>query len=295
MTQHDWDDAEREALDPVTAELRGLQERHRHDPPVDLLRAARADVLPGELQEKLVEHLGSSAWSRTLAESGDHVEPTLDAPAADRLLARMQREANRNPADEHRGRRVWMPALAVVSLAAILIAVIVWRDSASPTRSAKSPQPPPQSTELRQPTFVLELVKPSVKLTPAALVLRGEGNTGRFVDDVAPGLNAYRDGEYGAAVRALEAVQPRYPMSVEIPFYLGVSRLFLNQVPAAAQALESARGLNDESFNDDAAWYLAVAYERMGARERTWTLLDSLCNGKSSYAGSACAGASRLR
>src|SRR5262249_27162583 len=134
-----------------------------------------------------------------------------------------------------------------------------------------------------------------VKLTAMALVVRGEGTSGKFVDEAVAGLNAYRTGDYASAARELEAIQPRYPKSVEIPFYVGVSRLFLNDVPAAMAALESARALSAESFNDDIAWYLAVASERTGERERARAWLDGLCRGTSEYSARACDASSKLR
>ena len=112
---------------------------------------------------------------------------------------------------------------------------------------------------------------------------------------MAPGLNAYRAGDYDTAARELEALQPRYPKSVEIMFYLGISRLFLDDAPAAVRALESARALNDDSFNDDVAWYLAVADERAGAPDQSRALLDGLCGGKGVFAARACSAVSSFR
>jgi tetratricopeptide (TPR) repeat protein len=133
-----------------------------------------------------------------------------------------------------------------------------------------------------------------VKLTAAALLLRGD-RTQNFVDDVADGLNAYRAGDYEKAARALEALEPRYPKSVEILFYAGISRLMLNQAPAAVRALEAARALSDDTFADDAAWYLAVAYERAGDVDRSRALLAALCRGSSARAAHACAAAETFR
>lgn len=289
----DWDDHEREALSPIARELAELRARHRNDPPVDLLRAADADALPDSLLEPTRAHLESSAWSRALVEGADQAEVELDAAAIDRLLARTKRTAMQETGGR---RRMW--ALFTLAAAAALVVAFVWRNAVRPAPSttvadnaresvAPSPSPPRE--------FRLELTKPAVKLTAAALVLRGDRNSARFVDDVADGLNAYRAGDYEKAARALDALQPRYPTSVEIPFYAGISRLLSNDPPGAVRALEAARALNDDTFADDVAWYLAVAYERAGEPDRSRPLLRAMCSGSGTYAGRACAAENAFR
>jgi len=295
--QPDWDDAEREALEPLSDELAAVADHHRDDPPLDLLRAARAEALPDGLQQQAVEHLESSAWSRAGVEGLDDVDALLDTASVDRLLARIKKEAKRGDSPERGRRWFWAPALTLASVAIVALAIVVWRNQ-SPSVPAKVEGQTASSaatTPAARPPFRLPLDKPDVKLTPLALVLRGEGNAGRFADDIAPGLNAYRAGDYTTAARELEALEPRYPKSVEIMFYLGVSRLFLDDAGAAVPALESARAMKDDAFKDDAAWYLAVAYERIGALDRSRTLLDDLCGGKSAFAARACSAAPSLR
>jgi hypothetical protein len=282
----DWNDIEHEALDPLARELADLRERHHADPTLDQLRAARAGALPDEIQDSIAAHLESSAWSRALVEGADDVSEPLDAATTDRLLSRIRQQAH--TAERPLGRRrSWAAVLAVGSIAAVLVvAVFVWR------RSAPARQESPAAAV--SPVFALQLTKPDVKLTPAALLVRGEGR-GQFVDDVAAGLNAYRAGDYATAARELENVQPKYPGSIEIPFYLGVSRLFLNDAVAAVRALESARALNEPTFADDVEWYLAVANERAGSTAQSRTLLEGLCNRKGAHASDACAAMTNRR
>jgi tetratricopeptide (TPR) repeat protein len=291
----DWDDHEREALSPIARELADLRARHRNDPPLDLLRAAHADALPDSLLEPARAHLESSAWSRALVDGADLAEVELDAAAIDRLLARTQRTAMQETGGR---RRRWVPLFAVAAAAALVVAFIVWRNAVGPAplttvadNARRSVAPSPSSPR----EFRLELTKPAVKLTAAALVLRGDRNSARFVDDVADGLNAYRAGDYEKAARDLDALQSRYPGSVEIPFYAGISRLMSNDPPGAVRALEAARALNDDTFADDVAWYLAVAYERAGEVERARPLLDALCRGSGTYTARACAAAGTFR
>jgi hypothetical protein len=290
----DWDDTEHEALEPFAREVADMRDRHRHDPPLDVLRAARAGALPDDLQPKADAYLESSPWAQTLVSAADEAEPALDSLSADRLLARIEKD-RRTDVDDAR-RPAWKWALALGSLAAAAVVVVmVWRPS---SKTLVAPRPSTtqttQTTATARPAFALELTVPEIKMTSAALVRRGEG-AARFVDDIAPALNAFRAGDYDAAARMFDALRASYSTSVEVPFYLGVSRLFLNNAPAAAQSLESARALNDASFEDDVAWYLAVAYERAGERSRAAALIDGLCGGKSAYASRACAAATSMR
>jgi TolA-binding protein len=141
----------------------------------------------------------------------------------------------------------------------------------------------------------LTLDKPDVKLTATALVRRSTGRDAKFVDDVAPALNAYRAGDFQTAAAEFVRVQTQYPDAVEIPFYLGVTRLFLDDAAGAVTALEAARRVADETFRADVGWYLAVAEERAGNRAAARTELDALCGGPSSYAARACAAAARFK
>jgi TolA-binding protein len=241
------------------------------------------------------------AWSRAIVDGAGGEETALDPAAADRLLARTKQNAALESGAPPRSAR-WAPAFALAAAAAVVLAFIVWRIAgppAPPVTVAERNVPPPV-TAAPAPTppargFRLELTKPPVKLTAAALLLRGDATSGRFVDDIANALNAYRAGRYEEATRELAALQPRYPRSVEIPFYAGVSRLMLADAPAAVRALESARALNDDTVADEAAWYLAVAYERSGNADRARPLLGALCRGSSAYVARACAAAETLR
>jgi len=56
-----WDRDERETVESLEAELEAMRARHAGDPPVDLLRAAQADVLPTDLEAIAEEHLAQSA------------------------------------------------------------------------------------------------------------------------------------------------------------------------------------------------------------------------------------------
>ena len=76
-------------------------------------------------------------------------------------------------------------------------------------------------------------------------------------------------------------------------FYQGVTRLLAGSDEGAIAPLEAAARLNDATFADDVAWYLAVALQRSGngdARAR----LAALCRGRSGHAAAACSAVAQL-
>ena len=294
----DWDSHEAELVAPVRAELDALRAKHRHDPPLDLLRAADAGALPDELHDTVAASLARSPWQRQLVEDLTEVGPELDEAGQARLLARIQAEAGRSATASAPVRRFsfsWRPVLAFAAMAVIVTAVVVRMrvpSSDLPVAPAgNSAVAPPAVT----PSFVLTLDKPEVKLTAKALVRRSTGREAGFMDDIAPAMNAFRAGDYQTATREFARVAPQYPDFVEIPFYLGVSRLFLNDAPSAITALESAQKMSDDTFSADVTWYLAVAHERTGDVAAARSELDVLCKGSSTYAARACDAAARIK
>ena len=140
---------------------------------------------------------------------------------------------------------------------------------------------------------MLPLEKADVRLTPAALTWRVPGaNT--FVEDVKPALDAYRSGDYARADAVFSTLAPKYPQSIEVIFYHGVSRLLQNDVAGARALLLRAEPLAEGPFLDDVRWYQAVVFERGGdvtaARER----LQPLCRGTGPRSRAACDGIARL-
>ena len=287
LQRDDWDDEERQMLKDVGAELEQIRARHAADPSFELLRAADAQALPEPLQEGIAEHLSKSAWSRALVGSPDDFEPAFDADAERRLLARIKRESTAKPQAARWWSTAWLPALAAAAV--LVVAVVIFRRGDT-LRPAEQPPTAPETqvAAVTPAEFTLPLDKPDVKLTAAALVLRSTGRNSAFVDEIAPAINAYRSNNYADADKQFQALESRYPKSVEIPFYRGISRLFLNDAAGAVQSLETARRLDDDTFAPDIAWYLAVAQEHTGQRTRARAELDALCKGRSAYASKAC-------
>jgi TolA-binding protein len=297
MRPDDWTEDEERLAATLQQDLDAVRARHLGDPPLTLLRAADADALPEPLQSNVAGELARHQWQRALVEGAAEAETGLDRADEDRLLARIHvAAASSAPARVLRFARVWQPVLALAAVAVLVTAVVLrMRAPQLPASISVTPAAPTTSTPTAAPSFVLTLDKPDVKLTASALVRRSTGRNAKFVDDVAPALNAYRAGDYQAAASAFVRVQPQYPDAVEIPFYLGVTRLFLDDVTGAVAALEAARRVADDTFSADVSWYLAAAQERAGNRTAARTELETLCGGQSNYAARACAAASKMK
>ncbi len=306
LQRDEWDADERRALADVQGELDRIRARHRNDPPFELLRAAHAEALPDSLQAELTEHLQQNAWSRTLVDDAADDEVSIGADAERRLLARIQRDARRESGASSGARdgsqaatkwwsSWWVPALATAAILVVMVGVLRQAQSDRPATQPSQTTAATPAAPTPAPSFALPLDKPEVKLTAMALVLRSSGRGATFVDEVAPALNAYRAGNYTEADRLFGALEPRYPQSVEVAFYRGVSRLFLNDAAGAVQSLQTARRLDDETFAPEIAWYLAVAHERAGNPARARAELESLCRGKSPFAPRACEAAPKVK
>jgi hypothetical protein len=232
--------------------------------------------------------------SRTLAEGLGPDEPSLEAADEERLLTRIRKEAGR--ADEPARGWGWLrplflgPALAAAGL-------LVWFVS---SRNELEPAVAPESTVARAqpppvPAFLLPYEKPDVRLGMAALTWRGATTSdNQLLTDLKPGLDAYRQSDYATADRELTALAARYPGTVEILFYQGVSRLFLDDLPGAIASLTAAEAVGDSTFAADVSWYRAVAEQRAGNVEDARTRLDALCRANGEGAVRACAALEQL-
>ena len=301
----DWDAEEREALDGLDGELAEIRRRHQDDPSLETLRAAEADALPPEIKARVTRHLQDSAWSRAIVDglrdtgADDH----LDAASQDRLFERITRKAQVTPLRARPLRR-WAPAMAIGGLAlaaTLLIAVVVERSGPD---AIVEPEAASASIGVKPPIVVsapvtrpepprIAFAKPEVKLSPSALAWRGDASANPFVKDLAPAIDAYRAGDYPRAVAAFDRLSAVYPESIEVSFYLGVSRMLAGDDAGAIAPLEAAARLDNPTFADDVAWYLAIAQQRSGHTNARAKLAD-LCRGQGAHASSACAAVAQL-
>jgi hypothetical protein len=290
--RHDWDREERDALASLEDQIDAMRRRHVNDPPFELLRAAQADVLPSDLQASVSEHLAASPLSRTLAEGTGEDAPSLTADEQERLLARIMKDA-RKETTESLGAWGWLrPAFYGAGIVAV--AALVWIVSRETELGERIGPPEAQVVVALPPTppFLLPFEKPDVRLGMSALTWRGSKPTSddgnQLLADLKPGLDAYRQGDYATADRELTALAARYPGTIEILFYQGVSRLFLNDMPGAIAAFSAAEAINDRTFAADVSWYRAVAEQHAGNVTNARARLEAICSARGSDAARAC-------
>ena len=116
-----WDPEERDALRELEPELEALQRRHAADPPVELLVAARASVLPEDVRRDAEQHLADDEWARTLTDDLAATDIALTKEDEDRLLRRI-RQARVEPSRRPVWRWFVQPSFAVATLAVIVVA-----------------------------------------------------------------------------------------------------------------------------------------------------------------------------
>jgi hypothetical protein len=209
-----------------------------------------------------------------------------------RLLRRIQKEAGQTPA---RGSIFWTQPWLIAAASVVIVVIggggyflvrgLVRTPDTTvplPERTVAVATPPPAQQ------FLLSLDKPDLKVSPAALTYRRSASENPLLADLKPAFDAFRASDYAAADRAFSALESRYPRSVEVFFYRGISRLMLADAPGAISSLTAAEKIADSSFAWEIEWYRAVAEERAGnlagARER----LTRLCQRPDTRAPKAC-------
>jgi TolA-binding protein len=311
----DWDQDEQQALKGLEDQIETIRRRHAGNPPIEWLRAARAEALPEELQTSVTTHLSQNAWSRALVEGleagGD--APALDRVSEERLWNRIRRQALAGPVRAGwRGKR-WAYGGAALA-ASLLIAVSVFRNvdapaslappapsapaptapaPTAPAPTAPAPSAPAPSAPLAP--LALSFQKPDIKLTTAALTWRGAPAENPFLLNLKPAVDAYRDGDYEQADARFAALALQYPQSVEVQFFLGVTRMLRDDFTGAIAPLTSALALQEPTFVDDASWFLAVAEQRSGNTAAASRRLRDLCAGTGAFTANACQAADQLR
>ena len=296
MELKDLEPFEAEWLAEAPNQVEALRKQRGTCPSFPQIRAARAGVLPDELQAAVVSHIAGcrtcAAFQADLEDVGTPADITQEESR--RILSRVRRDALSGEKSALWRSLSWRTAFATAALAlcAILLVQQVRKTGrqASPTDMVSRQAPAMQVPE------ALKLDKPDVKLTLAVLTWRGAGGNGeQFLADTGQALDLYREDRFADAARQLEALSAKYPSSVEIFFYLGVSRLFLGDHEAAIKALEKADGLARDSFSADVSWYLALAYFKSGRTADAQTRLTSLAAGTSPYATRARAALEALK
>ncbi len=288
----DLDAIEREWLDRAADEIEAFRRLRSSCPPLRLIRAAQAEALPDELQAHVTMHVAGCQACQRLREDLESLPPPLEVTQEEigRILRRVGSEPSAElPAGHSPGRRIlWRALLVTAACASGFFAFRQLRHSDTPPPSAEVAVVAQEAPAPAWSPEAPKLEKPDVKLTLAILTWRSGGSQQGLLSDIAPALEHYRADRFADAAAEFEALIPKYPGSVEVQFYLGVSHIFLGEFPAAIQALEQAAKTGNTQFADDISWYLGSAYQRSGRLSEARVLFSSLCSGKGAYTARGC-------
>jgi tetratricopeptide (TPR) repeat protein len=297
--EDDLTPAEKDLLGGPADSLEGLHRRHSDCPSPELLLAAHSKVLPDESARILTAHLATCTFCQILTKdltSGD----LLSGTAEENLRVR-ERVIPQSPAVARAAEKkenflgTWFWKTSPVALAAAaMIALAFWM---LPRKTATTG--PPQVAAIHQspmgatPTPI-EWQKLPIKLEASLiLVPRGEPRTEqqKYGAELTAALAFYRSDNFSEAAERLADVGKKFPRGLEAKLYFGVSELKLGRNSDAIAPLLEVQDLAHEPLRDDATWYLALAYERVGKSQDALSALETLCKGTSIYKGKACTAA----
>ena len=295
MTQpwSDLDESEREFLSAHGEAVEAAHKRHAGCPDLSLLVAAKGESLPPELHDRVLAHLGQCALCRMLSNDLEAIElPGLSLEQRAQIRARIEQVGN-VPARPKVSFSPWTWLLRPIPLAAAAVALLVvgsvlvlQRAPERPQTRVSAPAPAPQTLN----AAMLPLEKPPIQIEPSdELVWRGGSpQSDSYQTQLKAALDLYKKDDFAAAARNLERLDRSYPQKAEVKFYDGISKLFLEDYPAAIRQLEAAKRLAKPPREYEAAWYLAVAEQRAGQSDRAMSELQNLCRTNSQYAMPAC-------
>jgi len=316
-------------LESLTA---GLRQRFSRCPDPSVIQAAMGFVLPDVPGAQIRAHVDGCPMCRLLVRDLESLDDApLPERDANRIWARVVQktiESGITPKTlssqpDRAVTKWWTPffrpwAIAAAAMVVIVLAISLSvgirlvrapRDNSEASNSlpdvsprentaASPPQSIPSPSTSTTTAFILE--KAPVRLpASAAMVWRGgaDADSDRAsaeLKELEIALEPYRAGNYAEAELRLTRLAKKYPRSAEARFYLGVSQLFLNKDQEAVGNLKEARSLADRTLSGQAAWYLAMAYHRVGQNDLARPLLEKLCGAASKTSPRACAGLDEL-
>lgn len=107
-------------------------------------------------------------------------------------------------------------------------------------------------------------------------------------------LEPYRQGDYQTAASDLEGVWIDHPDEHRAALYLGVSRLFIDEVPAAIEILRAAETSPDPRVAAEAQWYGLVGIARLREPASGIAEVREVCERPGPYSARACAALEQL-
>jgi hypothetical protein len=168
---------------------------------------------------------------------------------------------------------------AVVALVLGAGAIYLQRGERAPTAGLVNvPEPNPVDPAPYRDAF---------PLTPLdAPPVAGETPAARALEQA---LVPYRKGDYTTAASALDGVLLDHPGESRAALYLGISRLFMDEVPNALEILRPLTSGTPPDVAAEAAWYGLVGIARLRDPSSVETEARALCHSGGPSSQRACA------
>lgn len=155
-----------------------------------------------------------------------------------------------------KSRRWLLPIAALIVLLVVPLSLLIDRDSGTAMVNL-----PAQLVEIESlPAYV-------------ETTMRGAGD---FLEAFRRGMAAYQREDYQAAVQELTRAQTENPENVPTAFYLGLSGLAAGNPSDAARQLSNVVLRGNTPYLEEARWYLAKAYFRLGKIEAARQQLEAV-------------------
>ncbi len=221
---------------------------------MDCNQVADLQVIEGYLDESLSEEQ-TEVFEKHYLECQECFS-ALQLKHALRLAARAPTEAVGRPIGMASGQRWktasrrWLfPIAAMVLLLLVPLGLLVYRGTA------------PTVPELPAQLVAIESMPAYAETT-----IRG-GQAGEPLESFRKGMEAYQNEDYSAAVANLRRALEENPQHLPTAFYLGLSCLMQGETHEAAEQLSHVVSAGNPSYMEEARWYLAKAYFRLGKVE----------------------------
>ncbi len=166
----------------------------------------------------------------------------------------------------------WVWGLAAAAVLALLILPQLWVELGKGPSSSEQAR-----SQILQQLAQVEQVPPYL---PSAI--RG-GKVDTASERFGEGMQQYLGRDYASAIGALKEVTELDSNHVPAAFYLGICYLLTDEPGHSAEQLKRVVASRTEGYQDEAHWYLAKAYFRLGEIESARTELDKIVRGGGMY------------
>jgi hypothetical protein len=160
------------------------------------------------------------------------------------------------------------------------------RQTTAGAGAVNAPEPPPADAAAWRAAFPLE--PPDVLVFVGHVPAPGE-------KALAAALVPFRAGRYQEAAPLLEQVYVDHPELAEAALYLGISRLFTDEIPNGIEILRQAQTSPRPHVSTQAQWYALVGIARLREPASGLAEVREVCEKRGPFQARACAALEALR